>query len=785
MASGGSVGTLVAAALETAGYQAQAMVLADLGEMLTSLGALFFIGAAVSAMITIGLMGNYRAGAWFFIGPGLFYFVIGTTVTASGSDWQFGAFQGDDERVQEVLDTSPTARPVSWIFNAYNRLISGLYQDLIGVVTNNNVRAQIMFMTRQRIMDRMFSAQLTNGGLLSLIHSGLQGQCERQLNAARMVAYGNRDLQYKGTPAYKDAAAYLATIAASPNSDYKVKLTEGTPAYNYVTDLIKAIQQHSANGEYNLDCGKTELNDFVNESPRQFLQEPLTCEQIWCFSGLGIAKEANALKADTEDRFLTQFGDVETEYPDIYAEIWHDIAVKLSPPSIDGSYHPDVSLVPVIIGGILLRKTLTTDPRSRMFSDINDHSGVYTRPYKFNLQLTEPQLQDVLEKMNNHQQAVSLQYETYTFAMALPYIQGIILYALSVAFPFFAILVIIPGKANALFTWMAIWAWAKSWDVGYAFVMVVDEILWNLMPHTSVFDPLKDANHGPVTIFESAFHTDPAYSLSNYYNMLSVMLVAVPLVSAQLVLGAKKAIAGTFINGLKTMGEKLGGAAADWTAHDQLTRINYMRESFVEDYVNTRVNADEIARNLQNLQTRNNIDNAADAAQVKQESGTKRGWWGAILGVGIVAVGAALCATGVGAVVGAGLVVAGAGVAVGGTVAYSGYSEWREGKLDARAANSARIDWRTQNMELHRFASNNTTEVRNMDALRSGLANRGEFWNLVDAPTAVPKNLAMINANLLADLERNSGRRYSAEAAGAADSVQAGLDIATRGRLRY
>ncbi|MCB0360747.1 MAG: hypothetical protein KDD44_13960, partial [Bdellovibrionales bacterium] len=59
-------------------------------------------------------------------------------------------------------------------------------------------------------------------------------------------------------------------------------------------------------------------------------------------------------------------------------------------------------------------------------------------------------------------QTRGLRQQIFTWAMQLPYYQGVILYLLSAAYPFFCLVVLIPGQARAMVTLMMAWLWVKS-----------------------------------------------------------------------------------------------------------------------------------------------------------------------------------------------------------------------------------------------------------------------------------------------------------------------------------
>lgn len=71
--------------------------------------------------------------------------------------------------------------------------------------------------------------------------------------------------------------------------------------------------------------------------------------------------------------------------------------------------------------------------------------------------------------------------EVYSWAMLMPKLQGIVLYFLAMAYPFCAMLVLIPGWHKILFTWASFWAWVKIWDIGFALVFVIERSMWALI----------------------------------------------------------------------------------------------------------------------------------------------------------------------------------------------------------------------------------------------------------------------------------------------------------------
>ncbi len=68
--------------------------------------------------------------------------------------------------------------------------------------------------------------------------------------------------------------------------------------------------------------------------------------------------------------------------------------------------------------------------------------------------------------------------EFYVWAKMVPYLQGVLLYCLAIAYPFVCVLVLIPGWHKILFTWLSFWVWVKLWDLGFAIVVLLERSVW-------------------------------------------------------------------------------------------------------------------------------------------------------------------------------------------------------------------------------------------------------------------------------------------------------------------
>lgn len=741
-----ATGTLVAASLETVGYKAQALVLQSFGGTLEHLAVFVYLACAVAALITIVISGQYRLGLWFIIAPTLYHWVVLSRAEGAGVDWQFGrAFQGDQKQVEAWVGGAAQYKS-SWFFHRYNEIISGLYQDLISVITNEDLRKQMMFMTRQRMMDEIMQSEIGDPALESLAKISIGQRCKDVMTAAADIAYANREPNWHRHPRYLEAVRFFREEYGRSN----VNILPGSTEYQALYDVITHAPDNSGPAAQMMQCksnftkGATTTIPFNNPAAAEvFLHHPISCEQIWCLTGLLLMQEAQGRMKKIENKYVNSSLPADKR-DQIVNEMWQNVATKLTPARfMADTEHKDVvadiSYIPVAISGIMLARSLQSDWRSRFYDRLAKDGRMHTDPFNYGRVQSDPEVERYGTQGILAQNAEGGRFEIFTFAMLLPYAQGAFLYFLALSFPFFALFILIPGKAGAFMNWFMLWAWAKSWDVGWALVMVVDDILWEIMPHYSAFRPddinaasqhqAYDPQHSPLTIAAQAFQFDAAYSTANYYTLLGVMLTAVPMLAGQMVLGARYAIAGTFIDGIRGFANSLGSSAADAYAFQQLAAVDYRLEQGQVAYAATRMHS---AANPQVAKLEQEI-NRTDA-----------------LGRNWRAAGKALLPVGVGVGIFLNPI---AGVAI----AAASPQVFKRGLNMQRAAFDKRRELISTNAQIHLANSNYSPQVQTAIKQINMLTNRGEYYRMQDAPT---EHYATVQ-KMTADLQNKRAEQFS------------------------
>ncbi|MCB0358402.1 MAG: hypothetical protein KDD44_02160, partial [Bdellovibrionales bacterium] len=121
------------------------------------------------------------------------------------------------------------------------------------------------------------------------------------------------------------------------------------------------------------------------------------------------------------------------------------------------------------------------------------------------------------------------------------YVQGLLLYLLAIAFPFFTVFLLMPGRISSFFVWMALWAWVKSWDIGFAFIHIIRDLLWQNTNKT--IQSLEVANFNwanPSSVVALAELHDPLTTLNTFFTIIAILTLAVPAFTAHLTMGASQ-----------------------------------------------------------------------------------------------------------------------------------------------------------------------------------------------------------------------------------------------------
>lgn len=546
------------ALLQTAGMYGQSNVL-EHGEFLHHLGTLFFAFAAISAVASVALYHDFRKLMHLIISPGLFLCVLTLKADVCSVRLQFGFATVDNscERLKTPLreisesyyggENNDNAH-VSWFFLQFDKVISELVQKTVSVITETRDNKHLIKLARERLILRLSRIRTSNPAYQKFLSIALFGECVDAVSVALELAFvGQTD-------------TVNSVIAAILNED-----GSGDSLYHLNQILFGRLQD-----EYNL---LKQQPVWVEDEIVQILKQskfapfinalqidpdaPLTCEQVWQVVVYGAYLGANSFfNPSTDDKrilsplFLIDNGRWDDEVvSEVVDKIYSGPEFPLMPGIIPTTTDLKKERAAMTLASFYLRNTI-------IFNKLGSMTVAKRRTEAYNQAASR-----IDYSMIAKQEAGSNALEVMHFAAYVPYLQGLLLYFLAFSFPFFALFLLIPGRQSTFFMWIGLWAWVKSWDVGFAMINVLRDIMWHLTPSFSAEHSLYgiDWYNGNVDFYNissviiMAFQNDPIGNLSMYFFIVSMFTIGVPIISAQIFVGASSligAVGGGIGNGM-------------------------------------------------------------------------------------------------------------------------------------------------------------------------------------------------------------------------------------------
>ncbi|HMO01597.1 MAG TPA: hypothetical protein PKD37_03310 [Oligoflexia bacterium] len=646
--------TAIGAAFATQGYWAQAGILHLLNETSFEIVATFvYLLSGIAGIIGVALGSPPRAYVWYFIGPALYYFLVAQTTEVAGVRWVIAsqenqvaegaknqavvwrlAQQGlvnsyiaeenrwDDRQIPSDQTPSVTI-PVSDAFLIFDNLISyhveflanwfGTFNMKGSSGGSTNLTAPPAGISRERwnvlsdlkwgLLQNITDARLKDGDLRGAYASFMGSECGDKLydvlNKSAFLAATEAPGKESPRTVFQD------TYLNAANNLTKVEIGTPDALYAYFkthpADLnpIKRDLQNKGGLGQSINC-KSYLWFLINA----FKVEAAQIYDSISKGGLrGLDdKEEGKPFSETERGQLLQtlfYGWNIKDRND--AQVTDDKLVQYTINLIFVHLlRNETAIVPIGDGNA----NLSEEDEAKKF--VNLHHRTHTGRTKF--------------------------AEIYSWALMIPYIQGVLLYLLAMIYPFAAILMIVPGWHKAILTWGSFWIWVKFWDVGFALVKSMDRTIWAMLGNNSnmaiankkvmelaeinkiefkpaannvdlrelVFTGDKDPQLPNVPSVQSsleqfdrglalAANLDLDLSNSYYIYILSALFFAVPGITGQLVLKGHAGLGNAFASIAGGFGEKASGAAGSGFVdkldkYAQANHAAYMQQAQLKAY---------------------------------------------------------------------------------------------------------------------------------------------------------------------------------------------------------
>ncbi len=532
--------TLITAALETAGASIQSDMLdyvatAD-GQ---SIAGLLYMLSIISALFIFASGGNYRWGRYLIVGPALFLFLTTVRVDSDGTKWSFGERDYSEESVNKALrgvdaPNNGGGTSVSVVYAFWNLFLSEVNSELLKLLNLTDSDSQLNFVQKvEKVMQTNNLSQITDPKLRELIKFTLSAECKEYFHHLR--------------------------IANNPHS----LIADRTDSQGIVNVLKDKVIIHIDKNSLS-DVRNPILHEWMEE--KKFVNKSYTCQSMWEELIVevrknvedGITKNASAYLSPEQDndKALSAFNRLWNHYTELYsgrAQVYqNDDARALY--AID--WIAARSLYIEIWENNPYAQEAAMGKESHFFqmgqqTFLPGQSAMYNEDVPGAIQQF-----NVTDKYAQRSEYVNA-------ALSLPYFQGVGLLILSAAYPFFAMLVVMPGRAIGFFTWLGLWAWLKLWDLGFGVVMLIDNMLYAMFPKGPNIeqDDLKNAG----IAWSKMLEVDSNFSQAVYYNLISTCLFAVPLVTGMFVKGGGKELVNIINQGWSAHAMRIAGAAASYS----------------------------------------------------------------------------------------------------------------------------------------------------------------------------------------------------------------------------
>lgn len=505
----GAVGNIVTAYLQTKGMIDQATILSKFREAMEMIAALFWLAATAMAIGSVAIFGNYRQGLYLLIGPALFYFMIDDSASTTGTQLRVGNFVQDksEQEQSEMLnyiraidpDNPNAAVKISPFFAMWDAVVSEGMQSVIALLMNTDERDHLRFVARERMLNHVLQSSADHSGMTRLVGAVFTGECGQLMPAI------SQSYQLKNKPPVKlDNKESISAANEKMKLQWKMK---GQPVDNETKRFLIAMKEGGI-------AGFESVNITTPEEPFN-----PSCETLWKYVE-GASKHV-AKRRLTRESFDGSFqGPDNSQIP--WPKVLEDVKTYLAK-LVTGQVGADpVDRLSVQV----LRNSLDRTTFGALSSQVFGRSPFNSSDFEENTGL--------LAKTEGHGGFFKIQY----FANAVPYVQGLLLYLLSIAFPFFAIFLVIPSRATSFLAWMGMWAWVKSWDVGFAAVHIARDIMWEMMSRRqNVYSTDVDWTD-PVNVISIMYSNDPFATQNTYWMVISTITLAIPFVTAHFFLGA-------------------------------------------------------------------------------------------------------------------------------------------------------------------------------------------------------------------------------------------------------
>ena len=515
----GASSHIISAIMQTLGLYFQGKILQDLRPLIETMGALFFVVGLVGAIISIAIFGDYKRAIYFALAPCLFFLMLNTTMPAKETEVRFGKTVVTDAegKQKEILNdfgddvVEGEMLEVSWFFVQVDNLVTAVVHKLIDIIVNTDNQDQIMAVGREKMLSRVLEMQSLSPGFLQLLVTGLVGQCNE--------------------------SSILASTQGKLGDDAYIAKAEST-LVNLNETIVKYLKQDKVN------AAVTSATAHLNPSPASMMygdnnMAPISCMAVWkmtlAAATVEVEENIQALREEIEDIHGSKNPGQQNAWQKALNQAINGITERANDEGGIDSFSDKDPLADERsvkrLTSLLIKNSVKRSSHAAMVAQI------------FTENPTEREVTGISvgwrATVDNIAETAKLAY----FSSAIHYVQGFLLMILCMIFPFFCLFLLIPSKATSFLIWVSLWIWVKSWDLGFAMIVVIKEFLWQFFTQNArvKLEAVENASSDDYrwsTLFNFITNEDEMATPFLYTVLSSLLTLAVPLFMGHLCLGA-------------------------------------------------------------------------------------------------------------------------------------------------------------------------------------------------------------------------------------------------------
>jgi hypothetical protein len=502
----GSQFTQIAAAWANIGYVTHSDVLHYITTTKFGLWApLLYVCAALGALVGVAINMPMRNYMWFFLGPAIYGFLVGTTTQVEGVNWvvanksqdmtevwrnaEVGLMNTDAVNRQALsvdgkngpVGSYEVAMPMVFLdelFSATTNILIewlGIYRHEGEGASNSNLAARegqaegpwyLLSSLKWGMVENIVGVNARNPDFRDAFITFLGSECgdefRKGIDSGKYISAGAPYGEEKVYSVIIDKTSPGLVGPVEPGERYRDFIMPlNNSAIPTPRSLIKIFQEGTSPGEFGQFSQLYAERKLLKEGRYQGIvcSEYLFAiiQQIRFEAGYWywqlVRSAPNGLTRQQFLRTLFYGWDIRGEQGGQYA----------SPDEMN-------AFVKHLIMTYMLRNEMLFAPQ---ITEMDQRFA----PSEQSRQYSESQVRSLGSK--------SKYQELYNWAVLMPHMQGILVYFLVIAYPFAAMVMVLPGYYKTFFTWISFFAWVKLWDLGFAIVMVLERSVWAMIGNNS------------------------------------------------------------------------------------------------------------------------------------------------------------------------------------------------------------------------------------------------------------------------------------------------------------